>query len=126
MRTNRVLLVVIPIILVAIVGIALFVSQTPVSQVQAQQTPMSMRSLLERLRARMDSDPAFTASIQFVNPLIPNEPAWVIPAPLSEEGSSRRFGEIGDDYVCFAELGQTFNDSVCVPYSNIMLVIFDS
>jgi hypothetical protein len=122
------MLIVIPVmVVIAVIAVALFVSRTPlVGEVQAQETPVTMRSLLERLRARMDSDPSFTVSIHFVNPPIPGEPAWAIPIVLSEEGSSRRFGEIGDDYVCFLEQGQTFNNSVCVLYTNISMVVYQN
>jgi hypothetical protein len=124
MRQKQIGLIATLAILIVFIAVGFFVSRYPVSEVHGQETPASMRVLLERLRARMETDPAFSISIQFVNPPIPGEPTWQVPGPLSETGSSRRFGEIGDDYVCFLEQGQTFNDSVCIAYTNIMMVIF--
>lgn len=126
MRVNRATLIIIPVILVAFAAIALFATQTPVREASAQETPVSMRSLLERLRARMDADPNFVVTVQFFDPPVPESNQWIIPSTLTEEGSSRRFGEIGDDYVCFAEVGASFNNSVCVLYSNISMVIYSN
>jgi hypothetical protein len=126
MRINRVSLIIIPVILVAFAGIAFFATQTPARHASAQDTSLSTRSLLERLRARMDADPNFIVTIQFFDPPVPDTNQWIIPSTLTEEGSSRRFGEIGEDYVCFAEVGSTFNNSVCVLYSNISMVIYSN
>lgn len=93
--------------------------------VQAQQASSnSMQTMLERLKARMQSDPAYIVNFQFINPPIPGEPAWDIPAVLTEPGSTRTLGDIGSDYVCFIELGQSFNNSVCIPFSNVKMVIY--
>jgi hypothetical protein len=95
------------------------------SGVQAQETPASnMSGLLERLRSRMEADSTFSFSVHFVNPPIAGEPSWEIPEALSEAGARRTLGEIGDDYVCFVEQGQTFDDSVCIPYSNIKMLVY--
>ena len=126
MRINRASLIIIPVILVAFAGIALFATQTPAREASAQEPPMSMRSLLERLRARIDADPNFVITVQFFDPPVPDTNQWIIPSTLTEEGSSRRIGEIGDDYVCFAETGTTFNNSVCILYSNISMVIYSN
>lgn len=109
-------------------GAAIFLlpRETLPTTVQAQETPASMRTLIERLRARMEADANFTASFQFMSPPVPGEPMWIIPAALTEPGSMRRLGEIGSDYVCFTEVGQTFNDSICIPYSNITMVIYQN
>lgn len=126
MKVNRATLVIIPVILVIFVGIALFATQTPARDAGAQQTAMSTRSLFERLRARMDGDPNFIITVQFFDPPVPETNQWIIPSTLTEEGSSRRLGEIGDDYVCFTEVGTTFNNSVCVLYNNISMVIYSN
>ncbi|HLU09326.1 MAG TPA: hypothetical protein VK003_06640 [Oceanobacillus sp.] len=126
MKTNRVSLIIIPVVLIAFIAVALFATQTPARDANAQDTSLSMRSLLERLRARMDADPNFLVTVQFFDPPVPETNQWIIPSNLTEEGSTRRFGEIGDEYVCFAEVGPSFNNSVCVLYSNISMVIYSN
>lgn len=128
MNQSRVMLIVVPVLVViAVIAAALFVTRMPpVGQVSAQETPGTMRALIERLRARMDSDPAFVVTFQFIDPPIPEQIQWVVPGALTEEGSSRRINEIGDDYVCFLEQGTSFNNSVCVTYTNISLVIYSN
>ena len=97
------------------------------SDVQAQETPASnMRGLLERLRSRVEADASFSFDVHFISPPIPGEPSWEIPAALSEAGARRTVGEIGDDYVCFVENGQTFNDSVCIPFTNIKMLVYSN
>jgi hypothetical protein len=103
----------------------LYTRADPVS-VAAQETTTpdaTMQSLFERLKARMEDEPAFTINVWFNNPPVAGEPAWEIPSAL-DGGGSRRLGEIGADYVCFVEQGQTFNDSVCIPYTNIRMLTY--
>lgn len=84
----------------------------------------TMSDLFQRLQARIDGNSDFSINVVFIQPLIPGEPAWQIPGVLTDGSASRQLGEIGDNYVCFIERGLTFNDSVCIPYSNIRMVTF--
>jgi hypothetical protein len=104
----------------------LYTRMDALSAVSAQETSTpeaTMRALFERLQARMEGNADFTIDVWFISPPTPGEPSWQIPGQL-DGGASRRLGEIGDEYVCFIEQGQTFNDSVCIPYSNIRMLTY--
>lgn len=113
-------------LMTGILAMLLYTRVDTLDAVSAQETSTpgaTMRSLFERLQARMEDNPDFTFDVWFVSPPTPGEPLWEIPGPL-DGGGSRSLGEIGDEYVCFIEQGQTFNDSICFPYSNIRMVTF--
>jgi hypothetical protein len=105
--------------LVAIIaGLIVFYSQPALTSAQ-DTTPPNFRTILEDLRARQVNDDSVIA-IRFVIPLTPGEPSWIIGAPGRE--SARYIEYIGDDYLCFAEVGDPQTLIRCTPFSNIVNV----
>lgn len=118
---------VLAILVIVAVGGVLYANLPTPSVAQAQDAATAdatMSGLFQRLGARMDGGGDFSINVFFIQPPIPGEPAWQIPGVLTDGSASRQLGEIGDSYVCFIERGLTFNDSICIPYSNIRMVTF--
>src|SRR5690606_10785338 len=123
MKTNRVSLIIIPVVLIAFIAVALFATQTPARDANAQDTSLSMRSLLERLRARMDADPNFLVHTQFFALHVTVSYQWLLRSNVTEAASTRRFSENGDEYVLLPAVGIRFCLAACGLCRNTSMVI---
>ncbi len=87
---------------------------------RAQETPKrNLRALLEKLEK---DKRGFT--IEFVKPpLGASEAWWSIPKDLKDDKGHligrRLIREIGDDYICIDEPGQSVVFVTCIPFSNV-------
>jgi hypothetical protein len=77
----------------------------------AQDTPSTMRALLERLNA--SGQPV---TIQFAAPLVSGETTWTLP----DGRVNRAIADIGDDYICFSEPWNNDTRTRCTPFVNIV------
>jgi hypothetical protein len=87
-------------------------------------SPSSMRTLLEELDERTETEEGFLIAIRFQTALVPDDDiVWVIPHRRENENDiSRLISEIGDDYICFDVLGGNTRFIECTPFSNIVSI----
>lgn len=102
------------ILLVMAAGL-LFAASWVVRPATAQDSPSSLKALLEHLR---DTQAAIT--IEFARPLVSGELIWSLP----DDAVQRRIGEVGGDYVCFSEPWNDTSKERCTPFSNIIGVSY--
>jgi hypothetical protein len=93
----------------------LLLAFTSLTHAGAEETPASLRALLEGLR---ESGAAVT--IEFARPLISGETTWTLP----DESAGRRIGAVGGDFVCFSEPWNDTTRDRCTPIANIVSVVY--
>jgi hypothetical protein len=115
---------IIAIILFSLVILVAAKGVSTMQSVQAQEKQNNtMRELLESLNSRIENESEFVVSIKFFQPLRDNnEFRWEIPYYSESLDTSRVFGEIGDNFVCFNETAGSSYVTLCTPYSNIISI----
>lgn len=86
---------------------------------------INTRELLISLKARTQAEPGFIVAIKFLEPILEDGvKAWEIPDSSPDGDFWRQFGEVGTDFVCFDERAGSSFGTRCVPFSNIVAIMY--
>lgn len=115
-------IVVVVIVLLLVVG-SVVSTNLITSTVRAQDSATSnMQSLIERLVNRMNDEHGFRIFIDFEHPLVEDQATWEIGDP--NDRLQRSIVEVGQDYICFQEIGLAADGRRCTPFTNIVSVFY--
>jgi len=82
----------------------------------------NLGNLIQRL-----ADDNIEIYIRFVTPLSEGDSSWTIPGDIvygEEVVGTRALREVGDDYICVDNAGESHVSVYCVPFSNIEYVSY--
>jgi len=114
-------------LLISLVVVIMMLVVLPNSQKSADaqaDTAPNMAELIKNLNQKTKDIPGFIFNIQFVTPLIENQPDFQIPFFDASQHLNRAIDTIGSDYVCFREIAGGADFERCTPFSNIAEIAY--
>lgn len=109
------------ILVIALVALSIHTALIGAASAQSNSDG-NMQALFERLVEKMRDEPGLIVFITFANPLVGEETTWGIGDP--DDSLLRTIVEIGEDYLCFREIGGAAEGRRCTPFSNIVSISY--